>query len=120
MTKILIVDDDKDILEVVKLLLTHHAYDVQTIFDPEEIVEQIRTFKPDLILLDVNIGKHDGREICKLLKSDTVIKHIPVILFSALPDLGDTYPECEATGFIAKPFDAFKLIETIEEHLKVA
>ncbi len=120
MSKILIVDDDKDILEVVKLLLTYHNYDVQTIFDPEETREQIRTFKPYIILLDVNIGKHDGRDICKLLKSDIAIKHIPVILFSALPGLPDKYPECEATGFIAKPFDAIQLLETIEKHLKAA
>lgn len=66
----------------------------------------------------MNIGKHDGREICRLLKSDIYIKHIPVILFSALPGLQETFPECEATGFIAKPFDAFELIEKIEEHLK--
>lgn len=120
MTKILIVDDDKDILEVVKLLLTHHNYDVQTIFDPEETIDQIKTFKPDVILLDVNIGQQDGRVICKFLKSDITIKHIPVILFSALPGLQDTFPECEATGFIAKPFDAYELIKTIEKHLKVA
>lgn len=46
-------------------MLTYHNYDVHTIFDPEETVEQIKTFNPDLILLDVNIGRHDGREICK-------------------------------------------------------
>ena len=120
MSKILILDDDTDILEVVKLLLTHHKYEVHTTSDPEEIAKQIKMFKPDLILLDVNIGKYDGREICKLLKSDIIIKHIPVVLFSAIQGLQDTYPECEATGFIAKPFDAFELIETIEEHLKVA
>ena len=120
MAKILIVDDDKDILEVVKLLLTTHDYIVQTIFDPEETLEQIRTFNPDVILLDVNIGQHDGREICKQLKSETTIKHIPVILFSAMPGLEEAYPECEATDFIEKPFDAFELIKKIEKHLKVA
>ena len=117
MAKILIVDDDKDILEVVKLLLTSKNYVVQTISDPENLAEKIISFNPDVILLDVNIGQHDGREICKLLKSNILVKHIPVLLFSALPGLEHTYSECEATGYIAKPFDANYLFETIERHL---
>jgi DNA-binding response OmpR family regulator len=117
MAKILIIDDDKDILEVVQLLLTTKGYDVQTIFNAEETLDKIKSFNPEVILLDVNIGQHDGREICKLLKSVGTIKHIPVILFSALPGLEHTYPECEATGYIAKPFDANHLFETIERHL---
>ncbi len=117
MAKILIIDDDIDILEVVTLLLTTKCYDVQTIFNAEETLNKIKSFNPDLILLDVNIGQHDGREICKILKSDGTIKHIPVILFSAMPELQHIYPECEATGYIAKPFDANYLFETIERHL---
>jgi len=117
MAKILIVDDDKDILEVVQLLLTSKDHVVQTLYDPENLSEKIISFNPDVILLDVNIGQHDGRDICKLLKSNIVVKHIPVILFSALPGLEHIYPECEATGYIAKPFDANYLFETIERHL---
>ncbi len=120
MAKILIVDDDKDILEVVQLLLTSKGYDVQTISDPENLSEKIIPFNPNVILLDVNIGKHDGREICKILKSDILIKHIPVLLFSALPGLENIYPECEATDYIAKPFDVTELFGTIEKHLKAS
>ncbi len=120
MAKVLVVDDDKDILEVVHLLLTRQNYIVQITNNPEQISEVITTFKPDVILLDVNIGQHDGREICKQLKADTNIKHIPVILFSALPGLHKSYPECEASDFIAKPFDALELVEKVEKHLKVA
>jgi DNA-binding response OmpR family regulator len=117
MAKILIVDDDKDILDVVTLLLTTKGYDVQTIFNAEETLDKIKSFNPDLILLDVNIGKHDGREVCKILKSDGTIKHIPVILFSAMPGLQHIYHECEATGYIAKPFDVSELIGTLERYL---
>ncbi|MEJ7671905.1 MAG: response regulator [Chitinophagaceae bacterium] len=98
-------------------MLTSKDYVVQTISDPENLAEKIISFNPDVILLDVNIGQHDGRDICKLLKSNTSVKHIPVLLFSALPELEHTYPECEATGYIAKPFDADYLFETIERHL---
>jgi CheY-like chemotaxis protein len=120
MKKILIVDDDKDILTVVELLLTMHNYTVQTVFDPANILEKVKTFHPDLILMDVNMGQHDGREICKLLKADTIINHIPVILFSAMHNFQETHRECEATDFICKPFDALDLIKKIEQHLVVA
>jgi DNA-binding response OmpR family regulator len=120
MAKILIIDDDKDILEVITLLLTSKGYDVQSIFNGEETLDKIKSFNPDLILLDVNVGQHDGRDICKLLKSNIVVKHIPVILFSALPGLEHIYPECEATGYIAKPFDAKDLFGTIERYLKAS
>ncbi len=120
MKKILIVDDDKDILTVVELLLTAQNYTVETVFNPANILEKVKTFNPELILMDVNMGQHDGREICKLLKSDTTIKHIPVILFSAMQNLQETHRECEATDFIAKPFDPLELIKKIEQHMVVA
>ncbi len=120
MKKILIVDDDKEILMIVELLLNVHGYKVQSIFDPSDITKDVKTFRPDVILMDINMGKHDGREICKLLKSDTLIKAIPVILFSAMHNLQETHRECEATDFIAKPFDSMELIKIIEKHLKAA
>jgi CheY-like chemotaxis protein len=61
-----------------------------------------------------------ARSFRGFLKSDVVIKHIPVILFSALPGLEHIYPECEATGYIAKPFDAKDLFGTIERYLKAS
>ena len=60
--------------------------------------------------MDVNIVQHDGREICKLLKSDTLIRAIPVTLFSAMYNLQETHRECEATDFIAKPFEVNDLV----------
>ena len=56
MPKILIVDDDEDILQVVKLLLSPNGYDVETLSNPEEILDHIKSFNPELIMLDVNIG----------------------------------------------------------------
>ena len=120
MKKILVVDDDKDILMIVELLLNAHGYKVYSIFDPSDIVQQVKTFRPSVILMDVNIGQHDGREICKLLKSDALVKAIPIILFSAMHNLLETHRECEATDFIAKPFDSLELIKIIKKHLNTA
>ena len=118
MAKILVVDDDRDILDMVKLLLNTQRYSVETIFKGDQVLEQAKIFMPDLILLDVKLGGHDGRTLCKHIKSVDTLKHIPIILFSATPGLAETYAECEATDFVAKPFDAFELIKKIEKHLQ--
>lgn len=120
MTKVLIVDDDKDILEVVSLLLTIHGYAVETIFRAEEAKENIKKFKPNIILLDVNIGGHDGRDVCRQLKKMSAAKDIPVILFSAIPDLEQVHVTCGANDYLAKPFDVHELIKKIERHVKAA
>lgn len=120
MRKVLVVDDDKDILEVVELLLTINNYTVKTIFNAGETIDEIKKFKPNIILLDINIAGHDGREICKLLKSVKSSKNTPVILFSAMPELEHLHFSCGATDFLSKPFDVSELIKKIEKHLKAA
>lgn len=121
MAKILIVDDEVEILEVVSLLLTMHGFTVQKLSDAGKAVSEINTFNPDVVLLDVNLSGYDGRKICKQLKSaDSAYKDIPIILFSAMHDLHLTYPECEATDFISKPFDNNKLVEKIKKYTKAA
>jgi DNA-binding response OmpR family regulator len=117
MKKVLIVDDDVDILEIVGLLLTSHGFLVTLLPNAREIFQTVKSLSPDVIVLDINIAGVDGREICKQLKSkESIFNHIPVILFSAMHDLKDTYPECDATDFIHKPFDAHDLVEKIKKH----
>lgn len=117
MAKVLVVDDDRDIVDMVELLLSTRQYNVQSVYNGDEVTQMTKTFLPDVILLDVNLGEYDGRIICKQLKTDLLLKHIPVILFSATPGLADNYPKCEATDFLAKPFDAYELFEKIEKHV---
>jgi DNA-binding response OmpR family regulator len=120
MSKVLVIDDDKDILVVVDILLTMHDHTVKTIFKAEDTLDEIKKFKPDIILLDVDLGGHDGREICKLLKNIREIKNIPVILFSASPELERSHIECGANDFLSKPFDISELINKVKQHLKAA
>ena len=120
MSKVLIVDDDKGILEVVELLLTLNDYTVKTLFSAEEILSEIENFKPDIIFLDVNLSGKDGREICKLLRAEKNTKDIPVILFSSIPMLQHSQLTCGATDFLSKPFEVAELIKKIEKHLKAA
>jgi DNA-binding response OmpR family regulator len=115
MRKILVVDDDHDILTVVKIVLNMHNFKVQTLSKPEEIHDTIKSFSPDLILLDVALGSADGRKICKGLKQSNETKHIPVLLFSAHYDLINDIEECLADGLISKPFETITLVNTISK-----
>ena len=116
MKKILIVDDDADILDLVGILLPKHGFIIKTLIDSEDAVQQAAIFKPDLILLDINIGS-DGKEICKQLKSPgSLLKNVPVILFSGAGDLEKQMAECKADGFIQKPFDLLQLVDMIRQH----
>jgi Response regulator containing CheY-like receiver, AAA-type ATPase, and DNA-binding domains len=118
MSKILVVDDDHDILTVVKILLNMNNFSVKTISKWEYISEEIQKFSPDLILLDVALGSADGREICKKLKKSEETNHIPVILFSAHYDLVNNIGGCMADGLVTKPFETSYLLDTIRKNLQ--
>lgn len=117
MKRILVVDDDIDILTVVQLVLESNGFDVVAISTWQQIFPRIDSFKPDLILLDVSLGTQDGRNICKQLKSDRNTKDVSVILFSANLNVEKSIPECLANGFIPKPFDINDLIQGINNEL---
>jgi DNA-binding response OmpR family regulator len=117
MDKILVVDDDHDILTVVKLLLGMNNFSVRAISKWQYINSEIKDFSPDLILLDVALRGADGRDICKELKRSGETNHIPVILFSAHHDLVNNTHGCMADGVVTKPFDTSFLLATIRENL---
>ena len=117
MSKILVVDDDVDILSVMKILLTMKGFEVDVISKGENALPKTEIFKPDLIILDVLISGHDGRTICKQLKSNKETSHIPVIMFSAHPGAAATIADYGANDFIAKPFDVNSLMKKINEQL---
>jgi DNA-binding response OmpR family regulator len=119
MSKILVVDDDIDILSVMEILLSMKGFDVEVISKGENTIPKIESFKPDLILLDVLISGHDGRAICKQLKANKSTSHIPVIMFSAHPGAAATIGDYGADDFIAKPFDVNNLMQKVNSHLKL-
>ena len=119
MSKILVVDDDVDILSVMEILLSMKGFDVEVTSKGENTFPKIESFKPDLILLDVLISGHDGRVICKQLKSNKSTSHIPIIMFSAHPGAAATISDYGADDFIAKPFDVNNLIQKVNYQLKI-
>ncbi len=119
MFRILVVDDDTDILSVMEILLTMKGFEVEVTSKGENTIPKINSFKPDLILLDVLISGQDGRTICKQLKSDKSSQHIPVIMFSAHPGAAATIADYGANDFIAKPFNVSHLLEKVNEQLGI-
>jgi DNA-binding response OmpR family regulator len=119
MSRILVVDDDTDILSVMEILLTMKGFEVEVTTKGENTFPKIASFKPDLILLDVLISGHDGRTICRKLKADNDTMHIPVIMFSAHPGAAATIAEYGADDFISKPFDVANLLQKVRYQLGI-
>ena len=114
--KILVVDDDADILDLLGILLPKHGFIIKKVIKGEDVLKQASLFAPGLILLDINISG-DGREVCKQLKSPgSLFKNVPVILFSAGCDLEKQMALCKADGFIQKPFDLLELVDKIGQY----
>lgn len=113
--KILIVDDDLDILQVIGLILEDEGFQVKLLARGEEIFSHISTFNPDLIILDVMLGSMDGREICCNIKETRETHHIPVIMISASHSIDQFgQKQCFPDDFLAKPFDIVNLINKVE------
>ena len=117
MKKILVVDDDMDILTLVKMTLTLNGFDTEVLSRWEGIDNSIEKFRPDLILLDVSLGGADGREICRKLKAREDTQHIPIILFSANIEMGKSIENCHAQAFISKPYDLNYFLQTINSNI---
>lgn len=121
MRRILAVDDDKDILEVLQFILEDSGYEVETLSDGHYLFEKIKAHAPDLILLDIMLGNMDGRELCRDVKTKIETHNIPIILVSASHDVSATLKQVGAPdAFIAKPFDINELLDAIELQLAAA
>jgi DNA-binding response OmpR family regulator len=113
--KILVVDDDPDILEVIHLILNVKGYEVRVEKNGENLL-QMKEDLPDLLLLDIWMSGIDGRDICRQLKSRQETKDLPVIMLSANIDIKKMTADCGATDYLAKPFDINALVGIIEKH----
>ena len=115
--KVLIVDDDTNIAELISLYLTKEMYDTETAVDGEEAVEKFHSFAPDLILLDLMLPGIDGYEVCRLIRKESMI---PIIMLSAK---GETFDkvlglELGADDYMIKPFDPKELVARVKAVLR--
>ena len=119
MQKILIVDDDKDLLEMVEMTLSRLGYHITTLAKGACFFNIIESSQPDIILLDIFLGDADGRALCYNLKLQPAYENIPVILYSAGYVPHSTIEHSKADEFITKPFEIKSLLEKIKKLLGI-
>ena len=116
--RVLVADDDRDLLTLLELLLPFNGYEVRTCSNGEEVFSHIEDFKPDLVILDIHLGNVDGRQICQAIKSSEDLGPIPVIMISADDEsIYNTIVSFGANDVISKPFNYSNLTDRIERQI---
>ena len=117
--RILIVDDEEDIVNVLRFRLEANNYAVLSASEGQEGLNKARTEKPDLVILDLMLPKLDGYKVCRMLKFDESYKNIPIIMFTARVQKKDEElgMKMGADAYIAKPFEPEVLLGKIKELL---
>lgn len=116
--KILIVDDNELITEVMSYILTNNGYDVTTLNTGDGVVAQIKQTHPDLVIMDISLPGVDGRDICRIIKHNKATKNLPVIICSGNDDIESALKQDGAPNdVLAKPFDMTVLLDKVEYQL---
>jgi len=118
--KILVVDDEADLVEMVALRLEASDFEVIKAYDGQTGLDKARNELPDLIILDLMLPKIDGYKICRMIKFDEKYKNIPVILFTAKAQDADKKlgMDVGADAYLTKPFESTVLLTKINQLLK--
>lgn len=121
-SRILIIDDDKFIVKIIKDCLDKEGYTISTAADSEAGLDEVYQNAPDLILLDVVLPGMSGHEICRLLRNDTRTSHVPIIMLTSRGGTNDKVAgfEAGADDYITKPFEPAELVARVKTHLRRA
>ncbi|MEH3114203.1 response regulator [Pedobacter terrae] len=120
MPKILVVDDDLSNAEVIQLVLENEGFEVERICHSIQLEPSIAQFCPDLVLMDILLDAHDGRDICNDLKADQSTSHIPVMLITAMLESQVGTIVCDADAIMFKPFEYTVLVNKVRKVLRSA
>ena len=120
MKKILIVDDEQDIVESLKFVLESSGFTCYTAFNGEDGLKLAKELVPDLIILDVMMPKINGYKISRLLKYDAKYKNIPILMVTARSQEEDKLigEETGADEYITKPFELDEVVKKVDQYLK--
>jgi len=113
--RVLVLDDNQDILDVVHEALSYENFEVKSISESEKVLPLIEDFRPDLVILDYRVAGENGGEICRQIKSHPRFNNIPVIIFSAYINHHDEILAYGCDAVITKPFDLIDLIKKIND-----
>lgn len=114
-TKIVVIEDNHDILELIGFILENEDYEVIASIDTKPI-KSLAEINPHLILLDENLGAEKGHKLCLQIKANAGTAHLPVILISAIHDLPEIARRCKADSYISKPFLIEDLLDLVRQH----
>ncbi len=115
MAKVLVVDDEEYIVDLLSLLLEDDGHQPLVAFNGREALEMVRRERPALVIADVMMPLMDGEELARAIKGDPTLADTPVVLMSAL---GLPRRDTPADGFVAKPFDLDLVRRVIQSHLR--
>ncbi len=118
--KILVVDDERNILELISYHLTKEGYSVTEMLEGDTVLQKAKALMPDLVVLDLMLPGIDGLEVCRLLKKDQQTQYIPVIMLTAKGDEADIVSGLEvgADDYVTKPFSPKVLVARVRAVLR--
>ena len=122
MARILVVDDERDIRNLLKQVLEHTGYEVETATNGREALEMVDRSLPDLMLLDIMMPEIDGWEVCRQVKSKQKSRGVPIILLTVRNQALDKVVGMEVVGaddYVTKPFDLDELLARVEQQLRL-
>ena len=113
--RILVVEDEESLLKLESILLTSKGYSVTGVMDGKAALASINASPPDLVILDVMLPGIDGFEVCRQIKGNPVLQHIPVVMLTAKKSAGDLNlgAEAGADAYLTKPFKSAMVMEVI-------
>ena len=115
--RVLLIDDEHELVDMVKIRLEANGYDVVAAYNGEEGLNVAKEKSPDIVLLDIMMPKKDGYTVLKDLKADDKLREIPVIIITAKPKMKDLFEMEGVNYYIVKPIDDKELLSKIKEAL---
>ena len=118
--RILVVDDEPDIRDVLRITLEGEGYEIHEAANGQEALIQLQKVSPQLILLDCKMPRMDGLEVCQILKKDVLLQHLPIIMLTSKGEISDkvTGLEAGADDYMVKPFEPMELLARVKMVLR--
>jgi len=119
--RILVVDDDRDVVRLMRGYLEQAGYQVLVAYNGENAIHTIRRERPDLVLLDLMLPDHDGRDITRTIRNDKELKHTPIIMLTARVDDTDKIVGLEigADDYVTKPYNPREVVARVRARLRI-
>jgi DNA-binding response OmpR family regulator len=117
MKRILIIEDEQDIVDIATMILEDEGYEVCSFMEFRDYENKVTESHADLVLLDLNLQGYHGSDICKFIKGNEQLRQTSVVLMSANRDIQAVKEEAGADGYICKPFDLTDFIETVKKYI---